>query len=485
MPTSFGPDMSSFVKFVIILATILILVGGFYIALRRMTGGKLVTSGSEGSRSRQPRLGVVDVYDLDRTRQLVLLRRDNVEHLLLIGGPNDVVIESNIVRVASGKIHAPAEVSFERPEYASEAAGRILPDQQVRPVVENGAFRTHEADETPFAPPPMQPSFATQAPVLDPAPAQENPTAQQAAIAAASFAAVAAATQYGHEVVEQAEQIEVDVPDFLRDQHASRAPYHPPVVEPVHIPEPEVTLEKAPEPEAINIAGYHALQRAEPEKADTDPSKYDFTFGGLTNPLASYTDALPQEEAPLRQEPVFETSLPPVVEAPAAPEPFAVEPFVEIEAIAEAPEPEQPATIAEAPSVQLDESVFSDMARQLEEALKATGAVTAAPVEVAEDIVDPSLPDMTIPEPATEFSAPVQDPVDYHQPIETPVTAEATLEKLELQAEPALPSELQDEDAASQAEADKKAVDDPFSLDDIEAEFARLLGRSEDKTGKS
>src|SRR6188768_98740 len=55
--------------------------------------------GQDRGRARQPRLGIVDIYDLDRQRQLILLRRDNVEHLLLIGGPNDVVIETNIVRV--------------------------------------------------------------------------------------------------------------------------------------------------------------------------------------------------------------------------------------------------------------------------------------------------------------------------------------------------------------------------------------------------
>ena len=49
--------------------------------------------GQDRGRARQPRLGIVDIYDLDRQRQLILLRRDNVEHLLLIGGPNDVVIK--------------------------------------------------------------------------------------------------------------------------------------------------------------------------------------------------------------------------------------------------------------------------------------------------------------------------------------------------------------------------------------------------------
>jgi hypothetical protein len=52
-------------------------------------------------RARLPRLGTVDAFDLDRQRQLVIIRRDNVEHLLMIGGPNDVVIESNIIRAES------------------------------------------------------------------------------------------------------------------------------------------------------------------------------------------------------------------------------------------------------------------------------------------------------------------------------------------------------------------------------------------------
>ncbi len=52
-------------------------------------------------RARLPRLGTVDAFDLDRQRQLVIVRRDNVEHLLMIGGPNDVVIEADIIRAES------------------------------------------------------------------------------------------------------------------------------------------------------------------------------------------------------------------------------------------------------------------------------------------------------------------------------------------------------------------------------------------------
>lgn len=51
-----------------------------------------------GGRTRQPRLGLVDAFSLDGQRQLVLVRRDNVEHLVMIGGPNDVLLESQINR---------------------------------------------------------------------------------------------------------------------------------------------------------------------------------------------------------------------------------------------------------------------------------------------------------------------------------------------------------------------------------------------------
>jgi hypothetical protein len=39
---------------------------------------------------------VVDYASLDGRRKLVLIRRDDVEHLLMTGGPVDVVIETGI-----------------------------------------------------------------------------------------------------------------------------------------------------------------------------------------------------------------------------------------------------------------------------------------------------------------------------------------------------------------------------------------------------
>lgn len=42
------------------------------------------------------RLGINEFCEIDETRRLILVRRDNVEHLVMIGGPQDLVIESGI-----------------------------------------------------------------------------------------------------------------------------------------------------------------------------------------------------------------------------------------------------------------------------------------------------------------------------------------------------------------------------------------------------
>ena len=80
--------LSAIVVIVLLLALLLI--------VRAVFIGRVRPAGA--GRARQPRLGVVDAFDLDRQRQLVLVRRDNVEHLIMIGGPNDVLVESSIVR---------------------------------------------------------------------------------------------------------------------------------------------------------------------------------------------------------------------------------------------------------------------------------------------------------------------------------------------------------------------------------------------------
>lgn len=45
---------------------------------------------------RERRLAVIEMATIDTHRKLVLLRRDDVEHLMVIGGPVDMVIENGI-----------------------------------------------------------------------------------------------------------------------------------------------------------------------------------------------------------------------------------------------------------------------------------------------------------------------------------------------------------------------------------------------------
>ena len=46
-------------------------------------------------RPREKRLGVVETAIVDQKR-LVLVRRDDVEHLIIVGGPVDMVVETGI-----------------------------------------------------------------------------------------------------------------------------------------------------------------------------------------------------------------------------------------------------------------------------------------------------------------------------------------------------------------------------------------------------
>lgn len=68
---------------------VLALLGGVALVARRFSGGMVPSR-------RQKRLSVLEVAAVDPKRRLVLIKRDQVEHLLLIGGGQDLVIESGI-----------------------------------------------------------------------------------------------------------------------------------------------------------------------------------------------------------------------------------------------------------------------------------------------------------------------------------------------------------------------------------------------------
>ncbi|PCK87739.1 flagellar biosynthesis protein FliO [Rhizobium sophoriradicis] len=103
-----------------------------------------------GGRNRQPRLQVLDAAAVDTRRRLVLVRRDDVEHLIMIGGPTDIVIESRILAETAGQPE-----SVKGPEPAGEWPSKVSNPESSAVSVSRPplAARTEPAAEPAFAAP--------------------------------------------------------------------------------------------------------------------------------------------------------------------------------------------------------------------------------------------------------------------------------------------------------------------------------------------
>jgi hypothetical protein len=113
----FGAEMPLAVRFFVAFLIVLGLIGAIAWVVRRFGSGRL----GSGTRGRQPRLAVIDYASVDGRRRLILVRRDNVEHLLMIGGPSDIVVEPNIVRAV------PAQRDVGRAPPGIESLTRAIP----------------------------------------------------------------------------------------------------------------------------------------------------------------------------------------------------------------------------------------------------------------------------------------------------------------------------------------------------------------------
>src|SRR3978361_153983 len=96
--------MSNPYMFIFAFLVVLALIGAAAWLVRRFAGDRLKANGNRG---RMPRLAVIDATAVDGRRRLVLVRRDNIEHLLMIGGPTDIVVEPNMERAMPGREEAP------------------------------------------------------------------------------------------------------------------------------------------------------------------------------------------------------------------------------------------------------------------------------------------------------------------------------------------------------------------------------------------
>lgn len=82
----------SFLFFIITVTALIIII----LFLRRLNMGRYNTNRKKSL----SRLALCEAISLDRTHRLVLVRCDNKEHLLLIGGLTDVVVESDIASIS-------------------------------------------------------------------------------------------------------------------------------------------------------------------------------------------------------------------------------------------------------------------------------------------------------------------------------------------------------------------------------------------------
>lgn len=270
----FGETMPLGAKFFIAFAVVLALIGITAWLVRRFGANRL---GGANARGRQPRLAVIDAAPVDGRRRLVLIRRDNVEHLLMIGGPTDVVVEQNIVRAASSTTREPAartepqlretpareapvrEPSTRQTPAATENAWPLQPAGEPAPVAAPRPYRASATEEPWLQPEPgarPRPSDSNSlaglavelstkltppdvAPPAPPAPARQEPPVVRAAPPVAAPEPVAVAPQQNdNNLAEMAQQLEAAL------RRAPMPEGRPPVTDP--LAQPPKAAEPAP-----------------------------------------------------------------------------------------------------------------------------------------------------------------------------------------------------------------------------------------------
>ncbi|TPN88224.1 hypothetical protein FJ987_12520 [Mesorhizobium sp. CU2] len=123
--------------------------------VRNLTFGTFVA----GGRNRKTRLAVMDATAVDSHRRLVLVRRDDIEHLILIGGPTDVVVERDIRLAAPRRPALTADSAQQQPaaaaprQRAPQPAPAPAPARQAPP--QPTAQPAATARSRPTAPPPI------------------------------------------------------------------------------------------------------------------------------------------------------------------------------------------------------------------------------------------------------------------------------------------------------------------------------------------
>jgi flagellar protein FliO/FliZ len=453
LQTLFGLDLSTAQKVMVASVVILILLVLLGLFVRQIQGGGLKLKGQSGGRARQPRLGVVDAHNLDRQRQLILIRRDNVEHLIMIGGASDVVVETNIVRAGARTATQPVDYA---PVDRQQSFDAFVPQEAVRQeaprqdIGRQDIARQDIGRQEPVAQ--EEPVRAEPVAVAQPRPEQLPPQPPRSPVVAPPSRSVQSMTQADAALAAAS----VAVPAAMAAASTTSSSFAPSPLPTPSVTPPSFARDHAPSPAASAVELDNMARQLE------EALKRPFSAVRPASATVEPAVAVPPVAVP---EPV----------APPAPEPEAR--FT----LAPEPEPVEPAVDAApaAPAIR-NLSLPPDVEAELEMALglRPGRATPAAPLEKAEAETHEPLYEA---EPERE-----DEPFDSEPVLSEPETlADEAGEQERVDESFALEAEQETveaevtavEEVPAKAEEPKPAAIDPFSVDAIEAEFARLLGR--------
>ena len=232
---------------------VLALIGVAAWLVRRFANNRI---GANTQRGRMPRLAVIDAAAVDGRRRLVLVRRDNVEHLLMIGGPSDIVVETNIVRAMPGRDMAPRPAVGEQPPRIAPLPDAAWSEEAARADARSTDAFDHAEPQMPEPPPrPSRPTFADE--LRRPAP-PPMPERRSDPLTGFSPESLGARAEPAPPRLPRAE------PMMPRPQRASE----PPKVPPREAPLREVPLREAPTREVQPV---RAPERAAPPPPPPPP----------------------------------------------------------------------------------------------------------------------------------------------------------------------------------------------------------------------
>lgn len=293
-----GDGIARAMSFIIALAIVFGLIGLVLFVLRQLTGNRISTG-----RNRQPRIAVMDAMHIDQRRRLLLVRRDNVEHLILVGGPTDVVVEQAIVR------GNPVSASYPR---GGQPAGQPAPQYGSPPF---------EGEPEPYAAQPNWPTAPVPAAAAS-APAQQSP--QMAAAPAAPMATAPVAAAPSAAVVHPAPQQMAEItPHASSDLGSAPGQERSQAAAPVQ-PRPSSLRQTAQEAALAALRSRNNSPRIEPAQAARDSDDID-NVKALRPRIAALTEPLRRSTPQPAQAPAQAASQPAVPAAPpvAAPRPSA------------------------------------------------------------------------------------------------------------------------------------------------------------------